>query len=181
MSLTYALLTALAEQSATGYELNQRFKERLANIWQASHQQIYKELAKLLDRGWLNVETIQQPDRPDKKVYEITPIGLEALKQWLNEPQSLFVEKNPLLIKFFAGQYLDLELFKQEVQQVRLNLAQKLQSFSVIQQLYFQELSTLSSHYQWQYLALRYGMMSLEASLKWLDEVEHQLKQLDLT
>ena len=51
MSLSHALLAALSQQSATGYELAQHFDGSLGHFWKASHQQIYRDLAKLEAQG----------------------------------------------------------------------------------------------------------------------------------
>jgi len=47
MSLPHALLTALVERPGSGSELAGRFDRSIAYFWQATHQQIYRELARL--------------------------------------------------------------------------------------------------------------------------------------
>jgi DNA-binding PadR family transcriptional regulator len=44
MSLKYAVLAALLEGEASGYELSKVFDVSLANFWAATPQQLYREL-----------------------------------------------------------------------------------------------------------------------------------------
>ncbi|WP_447644114.1 PadR family transcriptional regulator [Nocardioides zeae] len=73
MALEHVLLVALRERGGSGLELTQRFERTLGNFWQASHQQIYRTLGRMADDGWVDVETVAQTGRPDKKVYAVSP------------------------------------------------------------------------------------------------------------
>ena len=46
MSLAHAVLTSLIEKSSSGYELARRFDKSIGYFWHATHQQIYRELAR---------------------------------------------------------------------------------------------------------------------------------------
>lgn len=80
MSLRYALLGMLANESSSGYDLNRRFQEALYAIWPASHPQIYSELKKL-DADAL--VTFSKEGSRGRKVYTITPKGLKSVQSWL--------------------------------------------------------------------------------------------------
>jgi DNA-binding PadR family transcriptional regulator len=80
VSLRHSLLGLLAEQPRTGYELTRLFDESLLNVWPASHSQIYPELAKLAADGLIR-QTASGPR--GKKVYAITPAGLDEVMAWL--------------------------------------------------------------------------------------------------
>lgn len=60
------------EGEKTGYEMAKRMPNQ-------SHQQIYRELKLLNQKGVLNVKEIQQSDKPNKKVYSIVS-RREAIK-----------------------------------------------------------------------------------------------------
>lgn len=179
MSLSYALLIALAEQPATGYDLSLRFRERLANVWPASHQQIYRELGKLLDQGWLTVEMVSQTERPDKKCYSITEAGLAALRDWLHQTQPRPTIRDPLLVKLFAGDLLDKTQLTAELQQLRRAIEDELTRYQAIEQAYFSEPEKISQHFQYQHLALRYGLLAAKAKLQWLEEADVHLANMD--
>jgi hypothetical protein len=44
MSLAHVLLTSLIEKPSTGFELARRFDRSMGFFWNATHQQIYREL-----------------------------------------------------------------------------------------------------------------------------------------
>ncbi|BES71486.1 PadR family transcriptional regulator [Marinobacter nanhaiticus D15-8W] len=175
MALRYALLAALHESPATGYELTQRFRSRLANVWNASHQQVYRELGKLLEEGKLLAESVPQPDKPDKKRYHLTVAGQKDLKQWLDKPQPRPPAKDPFLVKLFAGNLADKAVLQGEAEKMREEWERQLAYYRSIEEEYFQQPDALPAHYRYQYLALRRGITQVIASLEWLDELENGL------
>jgi DNA-binding PadR family transcriptional regulator len=66
VALEHALLVALREQPAAGLELARRFEKSIGFFWHATHQQIYRVLARMERDGWVTVETVGQAGRPDK-------------------------------------------------------------------------------------------------------------------
>jgi DNA-binding PadR family transcriptional regulator len=97
VSLRHSLLGLLAEQPRTGYELTRLFDESLLNVWPASHSQIYPELAKLAADGLIR-QTASGPR--GKKVYSITPGGMEEMRAWLRtEPDHS--TRNPSFLRVF--------------------------------------------------------------------------------
>ena len=56
MSIQHALLTSLLEKPSSGYELARRFDKSMGYFWSATHQQIYRELGRMAEAGWLSVE-----------------------------------------------------------------------------------------------------------------------------
>ncbi len=81
MSLPHALLTALVEKSSSGLELSTRFDRSIGYFWHATHQQIYRELARLEEAGW--VESLPpESGRGRKRVYRVLPAGRAELRRW---------------------------------------------------------------------------------------------------
>jgi DNA-binding PadR family transcriptional regulator len=81
-TLGYALLGLLAERPRYGYELSKLLSAPLGFFWNATHGQIYPELARLVESGFASVETLEGSARPDRKVYTASAAGLEALRVW---------------------------------------------------------------------------------------------------
>ncbi|TBW49538.1 PadR family transcriptional regulator [Marinobacter halodurans] len=179
MALRYALMAALHEAPATGYELTQRFRSRLANVWNASHQQVYRELARLLEDNKLLVETVAQSDKPDKKRYHLTIAGRKDLEEWLNTPQPRPPVRDPLLVKLFAGDLLDSDVLKEDIEKLKQDWLAQLGYFRSIEHTYFRQPSALSRQYRLQYMALRRGITQITAGLEWLEELETTLEELD--
>ncbi|WP_019931732.1 PadR family transcriptional regulator [Nocardia sp. BMG111209] len=82
MSLRHALLGLLAEQPASGWDLTRRFDELLGSVWPAGHPQIYGELRKLQQDGYIVVDGEGPRGRKD---YRITDTGLAEVRRWLTE------------------------------------------------------------------------------------------------
>lgn len=172
MALKYALLCSLHEEPATGYELTRRFRDRMGNVWNASHQQIYRELAKLEADGKLRVEAIPQSGKPDRKLYRVTPQGEADLAEWVNTPAERPSTRDPLLLKLFAGDLWSDEVLSEELAACRDRWRAQLSRYHAIEAHYFSDPSTLSRHYRLQYLSLRRGIRAMEDWLAWANEVE---------
>jgi PadR family transcriptional regulator, regulatory protein AphA len=80
MSLRHAVLGLLAGRPMTGYDLARTFDGSLAHVWPASHSQIYPELARLADAGLIRQSA---SGSRGKRIYEITPDGLDEIRAWL--------------------------------------------------------------------------------------------------
>lgn len=172
MALRYALLATLNETPATGYDVTQRFRERLANVWPASHQQIYKELGRLHDEGLVSMQALPQAGKPDRKRYAVTDAGVAALISWLQQPQPFPPVRSPMLVKLFAGDLLDDAALAREIDHARSQWQPTLNRYREIEQAYFNEPGRLPRHFRLQHLALRRGIVAVEAALDWLDELE---------
>jgi DNA-binding PadR family transcriptional regulator len=80
MSLRHALLGLLAERPASGWDLTRRFDDILGSVWPAGHPQIYGELRKLQDEGFIEVDSEGPRGR---KAYRVTDAGLAEVRRWL--------------------------------------------------------------------------------------------------
>lgn len=117
-TLGYAILGLLSREALSGYDLMQRMKGRVGNFWSARHSQIYPELAKLEEGGYVTHSVVEQQERPDKKVYEITDAGFEALKEWIPRPPARRPVRDELVLKAYSAWVTDQEqtarLFRDE-------------------------------------------------------------------
>jgi DNA-binding PadR family transcriptional regulator len=101
-TLGYAILGLLSREELSGYDLMSRMKARVGFFWEARHSQIYPELARLEEQGLVTHRVVEQRDRPDKKVYEITPAGLEVLKEWVTEAPMPRAARDELVLKAYS-------------------------------------------------------------------------------
>ena len=69
LALGDAILACLTEGPMTGYELAKTFDASIGFYWKANHQQIYRELTKLRDRGHIEGCEVVQTGKPNKLVY----------------------------------------------------------------------------------------------------------------
>ncbi|GAA5057881.1 PadR family transcriptional regulator [Nocardia callitridis] len=101
MSLRFAVLGLLDDQPSSGYDLLQRFKWTLANVWPATQSQVYTELAKLAEAALI---TVSDEGPRGRKEYTITAAGRTELQRWLTEIEPKTLVRNEMLIRvFFLG------------------------------------------------------------------------------
>ena len=95
------LLGLLAQGERTGYELTRDFDLSLANVWAASHSQIYPELAKLEGAGLIR-KTDAGPRGSQR--YAITPAGEATVRTWLAETSPTDNPRTEWMVRvFFLG------------------------------------------------------------------------------
>ncbi|GAA1251398.1 PadR family transcriptional regulator [Kitasatospora nipponensis] len=102
MSLPHAILTALLEKPSSGLEVTRRFDKSIGFFWSATHQQIYRELAKLEQAGLIRAIP-QPPSRGQRKEYEVLAPGREALAAWVGEQQEPKQVRDALLLRLRAA------------------------------------------------------------------------------
>ena len=78
--LGHLILGLLAQGDQTGYELTRNFDTTLANVWAASHSQIYPELAKLESAGF--ILKAEAGPRGSQR-YALAPAGRAEVEDWL--------------------------------------------------------------------------------------------------
>ncbi len=101
-TLGYAILGLLSREALSGYDLTGRMKGRVGYFWSARHSQIYPELARLEEGGYVTHSVVEQQERPDKKVYRITAEGLSALKEWVVQPPEPKPSRDELVLKAYS-------------------------------------------------------------------------------
>jgi DNA-binding PadR family transcriptional regulator len=102
MHLRFVLLALLSKGPNIGYRLERELSAELDHLWGASIQQVYAELAKLEKDGALSVEYVDLQKRPTKKIYSLTPVGYDALDEWLLRRPASIQHKDDLLVKLYC-------------------------------------------------------------------------------
>jgi DNA-binding PadR family transcriptional regulator len=81
------LLALLAKEPAHGYELKLALEQTFGEAYPSPNiGQIYVTLKRLEQDGFVRSQDVEQATRPNKRVYELTPAGREALTAWVDEP-----------------------------------------------------------------------------------------------
>ncbi|MEX2158853.1 MAG: PadR family transcriptional regulator [Dehalococcoidia bacterium] len=135
MSLRFALLALLSKEPNSGYGLQRLLRGTLSHLWDARLQQIYAELARAQEDGLVDVQQVDMPNRPAKKIYTLTTAGDDLLDGWLAGRTDVYVPKDALLIKLYCLDRVPrepllrqlgerLEHFEGEIDRVRARLGQ---------------------------------------------------------
>ncbi len=127
MALEHVLLVALREQPGSGLELTRRFERSLGYFWHATHQQIYRVLARMEADGWVAAETVAQTGRPARRAYTVTSAGKQALADWLSAPTPTETFRSEVAVKLRGASYGDraavLDLVREQLAEHTARLA----------------------------------------------------------
>lgn len=178
MSLKHVLLVVLKKRNSTGYEIAKWFDGPLGHFWNTSHQRVYRALATLHKDGWVDFEEIKQDDKPNKKVYELTEVGEDALRKWLDTPLKPQPINEAFLVKLFAGQEADRKILYDELLSQFEEHESLIETYKKIEQEYFPSGFTGDAENDMMYLTLRRGFYHEEACLGWTKEAISVLKGL---
>ena len=102
MALRHAILAALLEGEASGYELAKRFDVSVANFWSATPQQLYRELERMERDGLLAARVVEQQRRPNKRVFSITEAGYGELAAFTKQPPRPLALRDELVVQLQA-------------------------------------------------------------------------------
>jgi DNA-binding PadR family transcriptional regulator len=109
VALGDAILVCLTERPMTGYELAKTFDSSIGFFWKADHQQIYRELTRLRERGHVQAREVVQTGKPNKLVYTLTADGKAALRHWAARPSSPPSIKDEMLVRLCALEAVDID------------------------------------------------------------------------
>lgn len=178
MALAHAILATLLESPCSGYDLMKRFEGSVGFFWRASHQQIYRELGRMEQQGWLQGEVIQQEGRPNKKCYSVTQSGRDQLREWILTPVEVSPVRDEMLVKLFVGYLVSPEQILEQLQHHQQQHQERLRVYQQIESCSFPDASvSLSQIGLYQYQTLRYGILYETQWLTWCQEVIETLKQ----
>jgi DNA-binding PadR family transcriptional regulator len=170
-TLGFAILGLLAREPLSGYDVTQRMKGRVGFFWGAGHSQIYPELARLEEGGFVTHSVVEQRERPDKKVFEITGRGLDALKEWASQPPPRKPTKDELTLKAYSVWLVDGEaaarLFSEEGLRHEEQLARYEEFRAWMEREWADDLGRPDSPRFGSYAALRRGILYERGNAEW--------------
>lgn len=182
---SYILLGMLSAQERSGYDLKLLLDKQVHHVyWSPAKSQIYGELRRLEQAGLATMTEVEQTNRPDKRLYRITPAGLEALQQWLASPDvEPDVFKSPLLLHVFFGRLMPRQNLIAQLEKRQQQLAEELQSYEKREQEVRDSLQApgAEAHLPFLLLTLQFQSSMLQAAMKWTTEAVAQLKRLKET
>lgn len=178
MTLEFAILGFLNYQPQSGYDLKKHFDHTVNHFWNAEQSQIYRTLNTLAASGQVEMEIIDQTDRPDRKVYHITETGRQAFHKWLSDPIPSQKARVAYLVQvFFAGQLNDEELLA-KFEAAAANVRNQLEIFKQLPTTEFEYLDGITSPRETYFWLSTYklGLRSMNSYLAWLEEFIEDIK-----
>ncbi|SES17225.1 transcriptional regulator, PadR family [Gracilibacillus ureilyticus] len=164
---TYSILGILTTGCKSGYDIKQLMDQSLTHFWKISYGQIYPTLKQLTENELVTVTNTSQDGKPDRKEYNLTQKGMDALKNWLTQPvEQLPVERNEVLLKLFFGRHQLAEQTLMQLEDYKSKLEQRLQTYHMIAQ-------SIQTHHEndpdskyWLF-TLDYGKRITSSAIEW--------------
>jgi len=177
MSLRQVLLVYLESGAAAGYDIVKGFQHTYGYLWNASHQQIYRDLGKLLSDGLVDCETIANGRRPARKVYRLNAQGREEMQRWLATPVKLPHVNDAFLVKLAAVHLLDRQALLAELREQQCGYLAALEDLQRNRRLFEALPPEFLRKAFGIYLTLKRGMHVVETWLEWARDVEDFLQE----
>ncbi|CAH0992084.1 hypothetical protein SIN8267_02199 [Sinobacterium norvegicum] len=177
MSLKHAVLALLQKEEGSGYDLSKRFKGGMSYFWSASHQQIYQQLKKMLSDDLIAVRVESQDGKPDKKIYQITELGTQALIDWIEEPSKMSRVNDAFLVKLYAGEVVDNSVLAAKIKEHVVHHQKLLTAFALLEEEYAGMNKQQRKRVMLPYMTLRKGVLGEQAWLQWAEEALALLEQ----
>lgn len=170
---SYAVLGLLSFGPSSGYELLKFAEMSVGYFWAPAKSHLYAELRRLAAEGYATESMVEQEQRPDKRVYAISPEGEDALRRWLEQsPPERDQVKSPFLLRVFFGAQARPELMRERVEEMRELAAEQLGELHAIADAVGDEEELF-----FPMLTLRAGVLHCEATITWCDEVIAKLDE----
>ncbi|WP_274364726.1 PadR family transcriptional regulator [Paenibacillus thermotolerans] len=126
-SIRYALLTLLAREPLSGYDIKQHMNNRIGPFWKVGSNQVYPELSKMEEEGLVRLQGVEQNSyRPARKVYEITESGRDELIRWTVEPGGVENTRDDFLLKVYNTWLVEPSRMAAQVREVKKQHEQRL-------------------------------------------------------
>lgn len=179
--MAYIILGLLTEEELSGYDVQLVFRKELRHFFTSpAKSQIYSELRHLEACGLATSQEIPQTQRPDKRLYRITPQGQKVVRDWLAatapEPE---MYRSPLLLRLFFGDLVDPEVLIAHLVAHRRTLVKELGQYEA----YATELqeqvhkSSTDTSQLFPLLVLQCTIAQHRAALDWVAESIEKLQQ----
>lgn len=179
MSLPHALLTSIAEKPGSGYDLARRFDKSIGYFWHATHQQIYRELARMEQLGWVSSQAVEG-GRAGKRRFDILPDGRSELRAWIGSQGEPLRLRDELMVRLRAAAAVGSDGLQTELQRHLQLHQQQLQQYLAIEQRDFSQ-PQLSPEASIQYLILQAGIDFERGRVNWTSQALNLVRGLQQT
>jgi DNA-binding PadR family transcriptional regulator len=161
------LLALLAKEPAHGYELKTQLEQVFGEAYPSTNiGQIYVTLQRLERDGLVRSQDVVQATRPNKRVYELTEAGHEALVRWMDRPSEGPRVRDDFFIKLVLSQLAGISDRLGLINRQRRHYLGQMRSLSVL---------AATSDRQIPRLLIEGAMLHLQADLDWLQRCQEEL------
>ncbi|WP_129626482.1 PadR family transcriptional regulator [Candidatus Oscillochloris fontis] len=88
LTFELGILGFMRQEPLHGYEIYQRMQasEGMGLAWGLKQNQLYAELIRLEEEGYLSSSIEEQGTRPPRKIFQLTAYGVQHYTEWVNSP-----------------------------------------------------------------------------------------------
>lgn len=173
---TYVVLGLLAKRPGSGYDLAALAERSLAHFWPISRSQLYSELPRLEELGWARGVPVAQDRYPDKRVYQPTAEGLDALRAWLDtEGHEGRRTKDGVLLKVFLGAFMSPDRLERMLDEYRDAAARRRAELAALADDLGGQEPTEARRFG--LVALRHGILQAEATITWAEQARALMRE----
>jgi DNA-binding PadR family transcriptional regulator len=104
-AVTWAVLGLIALEPRSGYDIKRIVDRSIRHFWAASYGQIYPELKRLEQAGWIAGDDAPRGRRA-RRLYGITEVGRRALGEWLGGRDVRIEMRDESLLRLFFSDTL---------------------------------------------------------------------------
>jgi DNA-binding PadR family transcriptional regulator len=166
--MRYPFLALLASGPAHGYELKQELEQRFGRMLPPLNAgQIYTTLGRLERDGLVRGDRVEQDGRPNKRVYELTEDGRQALADWVASPAPGTRLKDEFFMKLVLAGLTGVADPRALIERQRREYLQSLRDLT--------ELASRGDGDPAVELLLEGAALHLKADLEWLDLCDQRL------
>jgi DNA-binding PadR family transcriptional regulator len=175
--LGYTLLALLSHGPSTGYDLSLASKKIIRIFPEVNVSQFYPELYQMEADGLIayeQVEHIERPALPNKKIYSLTEAGQQRLRDWLYQPVKVTPLRDELLIKAYAIWLIDsprqaANLFREHAELHQVQLDRYLEQEKMLLTEHGAALEAIHSPHFSHYATLKFGISYERAYVEWCE------------
>jgi DNA-binding PadR family transcriptional regulator len=107
-AVTWAVLGLLGVKPMSGYDIKRAVDRTIRHFWAASYGQIYPELKRLEEAGWISGKDASQGERA-RRIYKLTAQGGRELDAWLHGYETRVELRDESLLRLFFADALPRE------------------------------------------------------------------------
>lgn len=173
----FTILGCLSIRPMSGYDIKTFIDRSIVHFWNESYGQIYPALKRLTAAGLIGAEDDNTSGR-SRRVYRLTPAGVEVLRGWLVEPAMPDVPRYEMSLKLFFGEQMPVQAAIEHVERYRETQRRQLEQYRAIAPRLEAELEGTPRLPFWR-AVLRGGEDYAEMAIRWCDRTLEEFRRLD--
>ncbi|HEY7144451.1 MAG TPA: PadR family transcriptional regulator [Streptosporangiaceae bacterium] len=163
------LLALLAKEPAHGYELKSQLEQIFGEAYPPPNVgQIYVTLQRLERDGLVRSQDVVQATRPNKRVYELTPAGRDALAAWADAPSEGARVRDDFFMKLALGPLAGVTDRMELINRQRRHYLKQMRSLTGLA-------SSADRGSRIPRLLIEGAMLHVQADLDWLERCQEEL------